>query len=192
MHAFRELAEVFQKLERTSSSLTLITILAEFLSGLNPDEAKAVAYLLRGELAPAFESLEIGMAERMVVRAVADAYTVPEQRVERLLTTTGDLGTVAETLAGAKRGRAGSILSVFGELQKIARASGKGSQQEKCSKLARLSPPRPLPTKQWLLCVNIMPPMARLSFILPISCCCCRCRWRLAFPPSQRRGRPAI
>jgi len=95
MHAFRELAEVFQKLERTSSSLTLITILAEFLSGLNPDEAKAVAYLLRGELAPAFESLEIGMAERMVVRAVADAYTVPEQRVERLLTTTGDLGTVA-------------------------------------------------------------------------------------------------
>ncbi len=28
----------------------------------------AVAYLLRGELAPPFASLEIGMAERMVVR----------------------------------------------------------------------------------------------------------------------------
>jgi hypothetical protein len=109
-YPFRELAEVFQKLERTSSSLTLVTILAEFLSRLNPDEAQAVAYLLRGELAPPFESLEIGMAERMVVRAVVDPYTVPQQRVERLLTTTGDLGTAAETLAAAERGRAASIL----------------------------------------------------------------------------------
>ncbi len=138
MHAFRELAEVFQKLERTSSSLTLITVLAEFLSGLNPDEAKAVAYLLRGELAPAFESLEIGMAERMVVRAVADAYTVPQQRVERLLTTTGDLGTAAETLATTKRGRAASILYVFDELRNIARIAGKGSQAEKCKRVARV------------------------------------------------------
>jgi hypothetical protein len=40
----------------------------------------------------------------------ADAYTLPDQRVERLLTTTGDLGTVAETLAATKRGPATSIL----------------------------------------------------------------------------------
>ena len=109
MRAFRELAEVLQKLERTSSSSMLVALLAEFLSRLDPDEAKAVAHLLRGELAPPFEALEIGMAERMVVRAVADAYTVSERRVERLLATTGDLGTVAEILAAAKRGRAASI-----------------------------------------------------------------------------------
>ena len=138
MQAFRQLAEVFQKLERTSSSLTLVTLLAEFLSRLNPNEARAVAYLLRGELAPPFASLEIGMAERMAVRAVADAYSVPQQRVERLLTTTGDLGTVAETLAGAKRGRAASILFIFDELRSIAGIVGKGSQAEKCKRLAWL------------------------------------------------------
>ncbi len=121
MHAFRQLADVFQKLERTSSSSMLVTLLAEFLSRLNPNEARAVAYLLRGELAPPFASLEIGMAERMVVRAVADAYAVPQQRVERLLTTTGDLGTAAEALAGAKRGRAVSILFIFDELRSKAR-----------------------------------------------------------------------
>ena len=70
------------------------------------------------------------MAERMVVRAVADAYTVSERRVERLLATTGDLGTVAEILAAAKRGRAASILYVFDELRNIARIAGKGSQTE--------------------------------------------------------------
>jgi DNA ligase 1 len=128
MQAFRQLAEVFQKLERTSSSLTLVTLPTEFLSRLNPDEARALTYLLRGELAPPFASLEIGMAERMAVRAVADAYSVPQQRVERLLTTTGDLGTVAETLAGAKRGRAASILFIFDELRSIAGIAGKDSQ----------------------------------------------------------------
>ena len=85
-----------------------------------------------------FEALEIGMAERMVVRAVADAYTVSERRVERLLATTGDLGTVAEILAAAKRGRAASILYVFDELRNIARIAGKGSQTEKRTRVARL------------------------------------------------------
>jgi hypothetical protein len=67
----------------------------------------------------------------------ADAYTLPDQRVERLLTTTGDLGTVAETLAATKRGPATSILYVFDELRYIARIAGKGSQTEKCTRVAR-------------------------------------------------------
>ncbi len=50
MTSFRELAEVFQRLEHTSSNTALINILATFLSQLSPDEARAVAYLIRGEL----------------------------------------------------------------------------------------------------------------------------------------------
>lgn len=138
MHAFRDLAEVFQKLEHTASSATLVALLAEFLSQLKPDEAKAVAYLLRGEVAPPFEAVEIGMAERMVARAMADAYGVPSQRVDRLLADFGDLGTAAERLAGAKRGRALTILQVFDALRDIAGAAGKGSQAKKRAKLSRL------------------------------------------------------
>jgi DNA ligase-1 len=138
MRAFGELAEVFQKLERTSSSSVLVAILAAFLSRLNPDEAKVVAYLLRGQVAAPFESLEFGMAERMVARAMTIAYAAPEQRVDRLLAIAGDLGTAAARLAGAKRGDAKTILSVFDELRKIAQTSGQGSQQLKCAKLAQL------------------------------------------------------
>ncbi len=138
MRAFGELAEVFQKLEHTSSSSALVAILAAFLSRLNPEEAKAVAYLLRGEVAAPFEALEFGMAERMVARAMAIAYAISEQRVIRLLAVAGDLGTAAERLAGAKRGDARTILSVFDALRKIAQTSGKGSQQLKRAKLAQL------------------------------------------------------
>ncbi|MGO8843551.1 MAG: hypothetical protein ACLQF1_21235 [Methyloceanibacter sp.] len=50
----------------------------------------------------------------------------------------GDLGTAAETLAAAERGRAASILYVFDELRNIARIAGKGSQAEKCKRVARV------------------------------------------------------
>jgi DNA ligase N terminus len=103
MTPFRELAEVFQTLEQTSSNTALITILANFLSRLSPDEARAVAYLLRGEVAAPFESLEIGMAERMALRAVADAYGTSEQQLTKLLAKTGDLGTVVQVLRAAAR-----------------------------------------------------------------------------------------
>jgi DNA ligase-1 len=130
MTPFRDLAEVFQRLERTSSNAALVSILAAFLSKLTPDEARAVAYLVRGEVAAPFAAREIGMAERMVMRAVAEAYAVPERRVERLLAITGDLGTVAEQLARSKRRRPKTILSIFEELRSIARISGEGSQQQ--------------------------------------------------------------
>jgi hypothetical protein len=66
MHTFRELAEVFQKLERTASSLSIISMLSPFLAKLSPEETKAVAYLLRGEIAAPFAAREFGMADRMV------------------------------------------------------------------------------------------------------------------------------
>ncbi len=138
MHTFRELADVLGKLEQTSSNIALVATLAAFLSKLTPGEARAVAYLLRGELAAPFEALEFGIAERTAARAVANAYAVPEPRVEKLLASTGDLGTAAENLAGAKRGRAPAILHIFEQLRAIARISGKGSQQQKCARLAQL------------------------------------------------------
>jgi len=65
---------------------------------------KAVAYLVRGEVAASFASLEIGIAERVAVRAVADAYAI-RRRVEKLLATTGDLGTTAQKPCERQAGR---------------------------------------------------------------------------------------
>ena len=58
-----------------SLAAALVAILAVFLARLNPDETKAVAYLLRGEVAAPFEAREIGMAERTAMRAVG--YNTP-------------------------------------------------------------------------------------------------------------------
>src|SRR5260370_1211985 len=77
---FASLAQYFEKLEKTSSRLALIVILAELFRLIeSPDEIAKVCYLVQGRVAPPFETLEIGMAEKTVARSIAIAYhTTPE------------------------------------------------------------------------------------------------------------------
>ena len=62
---FARLAHSFEKLEKTSSRLTLVAILAELFRSIDsPDEIAKVCYLVQGRVAPFYEALEIGMAEK--------------------------------------------------------------------------------------------------------------------------------
>jgi DNA ligase-1 len=74
---FATLAETFEQLERTSSSSRMVDILAGFLSRVSPQEARVAAYLLHGRVAPDYEGIELGMADRLVLRALAVATGVP-------------------------------------------------------------------------------------------------------------------
>jgi DNA ligase-1 len=96
---FAKLVETFQQLERTSSGSKMIDILASLLARLSPGEARQAAYFLKGKMAPDYEAAELGMAEKLVVRALAGAYGVPLSRVEAALRKTGDLGGVAAQFA---------------------------------------------------------------------------------------------
>lgn len=135
--AFKELARVFERLEQTSSSTTMIEILAHFLPQLSPQEARMTAYLLSGKVGPSFSAPEFGMAEKMIVRAVAQAFDVPPTRVMSLAVKLGDLGAVAERLNN-RRGAGLTIGDVFALLTQIPTTSGTGSQQGKIDRLARL------------------------------------------------------
>jgi DNA ligase 1 len=135
--AFKELARVFQELEETSSSTTMIDILARFLPKLSAREAKLAAYLLSGKVGPSFAAPEFGMAEKMIARAIAQAFEVPVTRVTKAAVRTGDLGAVAEQLAKG-RGRGASLEAVFHQLERIANTSGTGAQQTKIDGLSGL------------------------------------------------------
>src|SRR5207302_10308706 len=103
---FARLAHAFEKLEKTSSRLALIAILSELFRSIErPDEIAKVCYLVQGRVAPFFEALEIGMAEKTVARSIAIAYHTAPEHVFMLYATLGDLGLVAEQL----RQQAGSV-----------------------------------------------------------------------------------
>ena len=79
---FAKLAQYFEKLEQTSSRLSLIAILSELFSLIQtPHEIEKVCYLVQGRIAPFFEALEIGMAEKTVARSIAIAYNTTPQQV---------------------------------------------------------------------------------------------------------------
>lgn len=137
-HSFRELALTFDKLETTASTTSTIRTLASFLEQLSPEEARATAYLLQGRVAPPFQPIEFGMAERMVVRSVAQAYECSKAEIDRVLARTGDLGLVAEGRARPKRRPVLSLNQVFDRLKAIAETVGTGSQMKKIRALAQL------------------------------------------------------
>jgi len=138
---FAMLAHTFEELERTSSRLALIELLtAPFRSVEQPEEIEKVCYLVQGRVAPFFEALEMGMAEKTVARSIAiAAHTTPEDVLQRYATL-GDMGLVAEQLhkgTGAMSD-ALSVDKVFLGLRAIAQMSGKGAVEQKIAGLADL------------------------------------------------------
>ncbi len=137
---FLELCYTFEKLERTSGALEMRKILAEFLKGLSPREAKITAYLLQGKLGPSFRAPEFGIAHKMIKRALVERRTLPEKEIEALFSSLGDWGRVAENLREKEggKGKGLEIVEVFERLEKIALSTGQGSQEEKLRLLSSL------------------------------------------------------
>src|SRR4051812_20346022 len=96
---FQRLAEYFEELEKTSSRLSLIDILSKLFNELEPSEVPLVTYLIQGRVAPFYEPVEIGMAEKSVAASIARAYGVERDEVLKTYGSLGDLGKVAEQLS---------------------------------------------------------------------------------------------
>lgn len=137
---FKKLAEYFEKLEETSSRLTLIDILSELFSEAKPSEIPLISYLIQGRVAPFYEAVEIGMAEKSIASAIARAYGVSREEVLKDYGKVGDLGKVAEELNQKSKSKQQeySVTEVFELLQKIAGYSGDGTVEKKISTLEDL------------------------------------------------------
>ncbi len=137
---FSELSKYFEKLEGTSSRLALIDILSDLFKHASKDEIDKIVYLTQGRIAPFFEPLEIGMAEKSVAQALAVAYGSDKERVLALYNKLGDMGLVAEDMnkrhprENEDRFSIKSRMTVpdaFEILTKIARTSGEGTVEKR-------------------------------------------------------------
>ena len=129
---FSELAASLDQMEATSKRNELVRILSEVYRASSVDELEPITYLIQGRLAPFFEPVEIGLGERLLMTAIAGAYSVSKGEVAKLNRQTGDLGITAQQLAKAASHRESpSVVKVHQRLTQIAAAGGAGSQQEK-------------------------------------------------------------
>jgi DNA ligase-1 len=136
---FKDLSRHLEKLEHTTSRNTMIELLADLFRETESSEIDKIVYLMQGRVVPLYEPLEFGMAEKQMLKAIAFAYQVPDREVLFEYKRIGDLGTLAEKLAGEKhRGDSVSVSEVFDQLKLVAETGGEGSVEKKMTIVAGL------------------------------------------------------
>lgn len=140
---FSDVVAVYDKIEQTSKRLEMTELLVGLLRAVPKEDIDKVVYLTQGRIHPDYLGIELGLAEKMVIRVLAHATGLDESRVERLWKERGDLGLVAEEAIVARRQSALestplTVAKVYANLDEIARESGEGSQERKIQLLADL------------------------------------------------------
>jgi DNA ligase-1 len=133
---FARLAEYFERIENASKRLEIFHIVAELFNETTEGDIDKIVYFCQEQLLPPFHSLEFGLSEKYMSRAIVEASNSKTKDVEEANKRIGDLGLVAELLID--RGENLSIAQVYGELSDIAKISGKGSQLKKIELVAHL------------------------------------------------------
>jgi DNA ligase 1 len=138
---YETVAEAYRDLEEASARLALIDRLAALFAQTPADLLATVCYLCQGLIAPEFAGVDLGLAEKLAIRAVATAAGVSPEQVILGLRETGDLGQAAERLlavTAAERPASLPVTVVVDTLHRIAEAEGQGSQGRKLDLLAGL------------------------------------------------------
>jgi DNA ligase-1 len=133
---FSYIADAFEKMETTTSRLTLTDYLVELLKKTPAEIIDQVIYLVQGKLRPDYEGIELGLAEKMALRSLSNSSGLDMSSLLEVYRKTGDLGDTAKEVMNTKI--QSTLLSekmtvelVYSTLNKIALTAGSGAQDSK-------------------------------------------------------------
>jgi DNA ligase-1 len=140
---FRPLVETFEQMEQTSSRLALTALLVDLLKKTPPGIIDKVTYLIQGKLYPDYEGIEMGLAERMALRAIASSSGRNLSEIEAIYRETGDIGDTAGRAMTTKNqstlfSEPMTVERVYSTFDRIARTTGPGSQETKLRMVSSL------------------------------------------------------
>lgn len=140
---YSEIASTYEAMENTSKRLELTELLAGLLKKTPKEIVDKVVYLTQGKLYPDFMGVEIGVADKLAMRAISSASGVSQEEVEQVYNKLGDIGAAAEDLLKTQ-GQATlfseplTVTRVYDAFDSIAKASGKGSLETRIRLLINL------------------------------------------------------
>jgi DNA ligase-1 len=140
---YSKVAEKYEDLEGISGRNEMTKVLANLLTLTPRDELPLLVYLTQGKLRPDYEGVELGLAEKLALRAVSTTTGLSAEKVYAAYVKRGDIGSAAEELLQSKS--QGTLFSegltlrrVYDTLLRIARESGSGSIELKLKELGSL------------------------------------------------------
>lgn len=134
---FSKLAEIFSQLEAVTSGNKMREILSNFFKKVPKQDIDKVSYLTLGKIAADYKHIELGLAEKMILRAITAAADKDIAAIKKIFKKKGDIGLTAEA-AVKTRGKKLTVVDVFNGLHKISQETGAGSQERKITTLANL------------------------------------------------------
>ena len=143
--SYKKIAEIYEKLEGKSKRLHKTFLIARLLRevGCESEEAGDVLLLLQGKVFPESSNMEIGVAARIILKAISLSSGESLSRVEDEWKRTGDLGTTAEKLVS--RRKQSTLLSkkltvgkVIANIRRLTGEKGAGSIDRKIKLIAEL------------------------------------------------------
>ncbi|MGC8992915.1 MAG: ATP-dependent DNA ligase [Thermoplasmata archaeon] len=140
------LAETFQRIESTTKRLEITDYIVDLLKKTDENNIEKVVLLMQGRIAPDYLGIELGMADKLAIKAISQIYGITEKAIEEEYQKSGDLGIATENLAKNKRQKTLfeleeqvlTVEKVFENFKKIAELSGEKSQDKKVSLLGEL------------------------------------------------------
>lgn len=135
---FVQLAVYLEELEKTSSRIEITKILSDIFNKSDAAEIDKIVYLLLGRLAPSYRGIVFNLADKLVLQSVSQAYGYDLEKSKKLYKQKGDLGIVAQELAGNTRDGSLSVNDVYEKMLAVARDQGEGSVEKKVSGLAEI------------------------------------------------------
>lgn len=142
---YMALAKTFELIEDISARLKIIEILSNFFRSvivLSPEDLVACVYLCLNQLGPAYEGLELGIADTYLMKAIGQCTGRTLAQLKADLQKMGDLGLVAE---GSRLNQRMMFQppplkasNVFLKLRDVASISGKESATKKIDKIQSL------------------------------------------------------
>lgn len=138
-----KLVEVYQKLEATTKRLEKTFIISDFLKTIPEEALHETLLLLQGLVFPNWDERKIGVAARLILKAINKATGITQEKIEKEWTKFGDLGDVAENLVKEKKqitlfSRSLTVKKVFENIQKLSTLEGQGTVERKIGLIAEL------------------------------------------------------
>jgi len=140
---FSIIAEIFERMEGTTKRIELTNLLVELLKKTPKKIIHNAVYLLQGIIRPNFEGVELGVAEKLAIRAISKSSGLSIKKIEEDYKKCGDLGLTASNILKLKTqttftAEKITLERVYETLFRIAKLGGKGSQDLKMKYISSL------------------------------------------------------
>ena len=140
---YSHISDAYEKIEATTKRLEMTDHLVDLLKETPKKLVEKIVYLTQGKLYPDFVGIEIGIAEKLAIRAVARSAGYREKDIEKDTQKTGDLGETTQNFLKKKTQSTFystplTVERVYDTLDKMANSTGSGSVDLKLNLLAGL------------------------------------------------------